>query len=131
MRSWIWGGALTLLTALGVSWTVAPPRPTECVLDIPAATPTVCLARTEVVAVTDALDVFDELRVATPSAEEPPLAAPRFDAPGEIVPAVFLLPTDETEEAPMPRPVLELAPMPRPHASRQLFTFAMGYGFGQ
>jgi len=117
MRSWIWGGALTLLTALGVSWTVAPPRPTELVLDPPAVTPVTCLARTEVVAVTDAIDVFDELRQGGPRTEEPPLAAPRLDAPGEIVPAVFLLPADVTEEAPMPRPVLELAPMPRPHKS--------------
>ena len=131
MRSWIWGGALTLLTALGVSWTVAPPRPTELVLDIPTATPTMCFTRTEVVAVTDALDVFDELRVGGPRTEEPPLAAPRLDAPGEIVPAVFLLPADEAEEAPMPRPVLELAPMPRAHVSKQLFTFAMGVGWGQ
>ena len=125
MRSWIWGGALTLLTALGVSWTVAPLRPTELVLDPPAVTPVACAARTEVVAVTDAMDVFDELRVATPSAEEPPLATPRLDAPGEIVPALFLLPADETEEAPMPRPVPELAPMPRVY-EKQAFPFKMG-----
>ena len=62
---------------------------------------------------TDMLDLLDELR--PPSFDEPPLAPPRADAPGEIIAAVFLLPADDAEEAPMPRVVLELAPMPRPH----------------
>ena len=131
MRSWIWGGALATLTALGVSWSVAPPRPTECVLDTPALAPVACPAPTEVVAVTDAMDVLGELRAGVSRFEEPPLAAPRLDAPGEVVQAVFLLPVDDAEEAPPPRVVLELAPMPRPHASKQLFTFTMGWGFGQ
>ena len=62
MRSWIWGGALATLTALGVSWSVAPPRPTECALDTPAVAPVACPAPAEVVAVTDAIDVLGELR---------------------------------------------------------------------
>ena len=112
MRSWIWGGALTVLTAVGVSWSVAPPRLTECVLEVaarPCAVPV-----TEAVAVTDAMDVFDELR-GPPTSDEPPLAPPRPDAPGEVIPAVFLLPADESEEAPVPRLARELAPMPRLH----------------
>ena len=116
MRSWIWGGALTVLTAVGVSWSVAPPRPTECVLEV--ATPRPCaVAVIEVVAVTDAMDVFDELR-GPPSSDEPPLAPPRPDAPGDVIPAVFLLPADVAEgaeEAPAPRLARELAPMPRLH----------------
>ena len=131
MRSWIWGGALATLTALGVSWSVAPPRPTECVLDTLAVAPVACPAPTEVVAVTDAMDVLGELRAAAPRFEEPPLAAPRVGTPGEVVQAVFLLPADAAEEAPPPRVALELAPMPRPYLPRQLFTFTMGWGFGQ
>ena len=132
MRSWIWGGALTLLTAVGVSWTVTPLRPTECVLEVAAVAPQPCAVRVpEVVAVTDALDLLDELR-GPPSFDEPPLAPPRPDAPGEVIPAVFLLPADDADEvAPMPRLALELAPMPRLYYPRQLFTFAMGWGPGQ
>ncbi len=131
MRSWIWGGALTLLTAVGVSWTVAPPRPTECVLELPAVAPQPCAVRVaEVVGVTDALDLFDELR-GPPTSAEPPLAPPRADAPGEIIPAVFLLPADDAEEAPLPRVALELAPMPRPYSPPQLMGYGVGWGFGQ
>ena len=116
MRSWIWGGALATLTALGVSWSVAPPRPTELVLD-PTPVAACCAAPVECLAVTDALDVLGELRAGVPRSEEPPLAPPRADGPGEVIPAVFLLPAADDEEAPQPRAVLELAPTPRPHDS--------------
>ena len=130
MRSWIWGGALTLLTAVGVSWTVAPLRPTECVLEVVAIAPQPCVVRVpEVVAVTDALDLLGELG-GPPSSDEPPLAPLRLDAPGEVIPAVFLLPADDADEvAPMPRLALETAPMPRLYKS--LFSFGGGWGFGQ
>ena len=39
MRSLIWGGAIAALTAVGVSASVAPPRPTECVLEVAPITP--------------------------------------------------------------------------------------------
>ena len=122
MRSLMWGGAIAALTAVGVSGSVAPPRPTECVLDVATVTSQPCAVRvTEVVGVTDVLNLADELR--PPTFDEPPLAPPRPDAPGEIIAAVFLLPADDAEEAPRPRLVLELAPMPRPHRPSFSLTF--------
>lgn len=122
MRSLMWGGAIAALTAVGVSGSVAPPRPTECVLEVAAVAPQPCAVKVaDVVGVTDVLDLADELR--GPSFDEPPLAPPRVDVPGEIIAAVFLLPADDAEEAPMPRVVLELAPMPRPHRPSFSLTF--------
>ncbi len=123
MRSWIWGGALAALTAVGVAGSVAPPRPTECVLEVAAVAPQLCAVRAaEVVPLTDALDLLDELR-GPPSFDEPPLAPRRPDAPGEVIPAVFLLPAADAEEAPTPRLARELAPMPRPHRQSFSLTF--------
>ena len=131
MRSWIWGGALAGLTAVGVSWSIAPPRPTELVLDAAVVAPQPCaVAPADCVAVTDVMDVVRELRAGVPSSDEPPLAPARAEQPGEIIPAAFLLPAEPDEAAPMPRLASELAPMPRLH-EKQFFTFKMGWGFGQ
>jgi len=113
MRSWKWGGALAAATAVGLSGSVAPLRPTELAIE-PATPPRPCGSAAPACcpAVTDALDLVAALRPGGPTTDEPPLA-PRSDAPGDIIPAVFLLPAEPDEEAPMPRVALELAPMPR------------------
>ena len=132
MRSWIWGGALAGLTAVGVSWSVAPPRPTELVLDAAAVVPQSCaVAPADCVAVTDVMDIVQELRAGVPTSDEPPLAPARAEQPGEIIPAAFLLPAEPDEAAPMPRLASELAPMPRPHLPPFFIGSQMGWDFGQ
>jgi hypothetical protein len=132
MRSWIWGGALAGLTAVGVSWSVAPPRPTELVLDAACAAPqSRAVAPAGCVAVTDVMDIVQELRAGVPSSDEPPLAPTRAEQPGDIIPAAFLLPAEPDEAAPQPRLALELAPMPRPHVPSFTIGNGMGWGIGQ
>ena len=128
MRSWIWGGGLTAVTAVGVSLSFVPgepPRPTtRTETPVPEAAPaeTSCGAP----AVTEMFDLTQALqRPAAPARppvtfDEPPIAA-RPDRPvGEVIPAAFFVPADD-EAAPPPRVVGvvgdaerdELAPAPR------------------